>query len=388
MPNKPEEGAQKPPQQEQPQPHPQHIEIAGGDSAAASDDQQSPGLRNSKGWDGKLRVSKNALVSNPEALSDPEYSDDDNVNPGEVIPADEDLLDGEPSDTEELNITHSRVRSIPSLQLQRFKKVASLCLRQNAIQDIDGLASLAGTLQELDLYDNLIPVIQGLDELASLTWLDLSFNKIKRIEKVNHLKQLTDLFFVSNKIREIENLEGLDKLRMLELGSNRIRELQNLDSLKALEELYVAKNKIRELHGLGGLPKLRLLSIQSNRIRDLSPLKDVPQLEELYITHNALESLEGLQHNTKLQVLDISNNQIVSLKGLGPLKELTDVWASYNQIADFAELDRELRDKEKLTTVYLEGNPLQLRSPPLYRNKVRLALPQVTQIDATYIRLP
>lgn len=93
MPNKPEEGAQKPPQQEQPQPHPQHIEIAGGDSAAASDDQQSPGLRNSKGWDGKLRVSKNALVSNPEALSDPEYSDDDNVNPGEVIPADEGQLE-------------------------------------------------------------------------------------------------------------------------------------------------------------------------------------------------------------------------------------------------------------------------------------------------------
>lgn len=49
----------------------------------------SPGLRNSRGWDGKLRVPKSALVKNPEALSDPEYSDDSNVLEGEEIGADE-----------------------------------------------------------------------------------------------------------------------------------------------------------------------------------------------------------------------------------------------------------------------------------------------------------
>lgn len=54
-----------------------------------SEDQPSPGIRDSKGWDGKLRFPKNAVVANPEALSDAEYSDDENVNPGDVIPADE-----------------------------------------------------------------------------------------------------------------------------------------------------------------------------------------------------------------------------------------------------------------------------------------------------------
>jgi protein phosphatase 1 regulatory subunit 7 len=128
---------------------------------------------------------------------------------------------------------------------------------------------------------------------------------------------------------------------------------------------------------------LRLLSIQSNRIRDLSPLRDVPQLEELYISHNALESLAGLEHNTRLRVLEVSNNRIASLRGLGPLAELEEFWASYNQIADFAEVERELGDKRALTTVYFEGNPLQLRGPAVYRNKVKLALPQVRQIDAS-----
>jgi protein phosphatase 1 regulatory subunit 7 len=53
-----------------------------------SDGQPSPGLRNSKGWDGKLRVRRPSLA-NPEALSDPEYSDDENVLPGKEIGADE-----------------------------------------------------------------------------------------------------------------------------------------------------------------------------------------------------------------------------------------------------------------------------------------------------------
>jgi protein phosphatase 1 regulatory subunit 7 len=52
-------------------------------------------------------------------------------------------------------------------------------------------------------------------------------------------------------------------------------------------------------------------------------------------------------------------------------------------LSDFNEIEKELRDKEELETVYFEGNPLQRSQPALYRNKVRLALPQVVQIDAS-----
>lgn len=188
---------------------------------------------------------------------------------------------------------------------------------------------------------------------------------------------------MANKISRIEGLDTLVNLRQVELGSNRIREIKNLDALKNLEELWLAKNKITEISGLSGLPKLRLLSIQSNRIKDLSPLRQAPQLEELYISHNALDSLEGLDGNPKLHVIDVSNNMIQSLKGLEGLTEIEEFWASYNQIGDFADVERALADKKELNTVYFEGNPLQLRQPALYRNKVRLALPQVQQIDAS-----
>lgn len=54
------------------------------------EDEPHKSPRNSQGWDGKLRVERRPVVlSNPEAISDPEYSDDENVLEGEQISADE-----------------------------------------------------------------------------------------------------------------------------------------------------------------------------------------------------------------------------------------------------------------------------------------------------------
>lgn len=134
---------------------------------------------------------------------------------------------------------------------------------------------------------------------------------------------------------------------------------------------------------LSSLSNLKILSIQSNRITNIAGLSDLPNLEELYISHNALTDLTGLENNKNLRVLDFSNNRVTKLEGLAHLSQLEEVWASSNGLSSFEEVERELRDKEKLETVYFEGNPLQLQSPALYRNKVRLALPQIKQIDAS-----
>lgn len=45
-------------------------------------------LQDSKGWDGKLRVDRRAVITNAEILSDPECSDED-APPVEQIVADE-----------------------------------------------------------------------------------------------------------------------------------------------------------------------------------------------------------------------------------------------------------------------------------------------------------
>lgn len=70
--------------------HSHHIEVVEDETRSErGDGEPSPGLRDSKGWDGKLRIDRTATIQNPEAVSDPEYSDEENVVPGQEISADE-----------------------------------------------------------------------------------------------------------------------------------------------------------------------------------------------------------------------------------------------------------------------------------------------------------
>lgn len=70
---------------------PTHISINGEDAKGHEGDSPkgSTTPRSSSGWDGKLRLEKKAELVNPEAISDPEYSDEEQVLQGEKIEADE-----------------------------------------------------------------------------------------------------------------------------------------------------------------------------------------------------------------------------------------------------------------------------------------------------------
>ena len=55
------------------------------------------------------------------------------------------------------------------------------------------------------------------------------------------------------------------------------------------------------------------------------------------------------------------------------------------QVSDWSEIEN-LTHLKTLETVYLERNPIQLNSPADYRRKLILALPTLSQIDATLCR--
>ena len=151
----------------------------------------------------------------------------------------------------------------------------------------------------------------------------------------------------------------------------------------SLEELWLGKNKIAALEPLPLLPKLQILSLPSNRLTILPQSLPLPSLQELYVSHNAIRSLPSFASTPHLRILDISSNQIAHLENLAPLKELEELWASDNLLDSFEELELELANKDGMQTVYLERNPLQRKAGVNYRNKVRLAIPRIKQIDAS-----
>ncbi|KAJ6264504.1 Internalin-A [Drechslerella dactyloides] len=326
-----------------------------------------------------------AVLTNPEALTNPSAADEANALRPPPLDRDEDLLEEFPPDSEDVDLVHCRIATIPSLGLEKLTAAQRLCLRQNEIQKIEGLECLAATLQELDLYDNGIGHMARLEALVNLTNLDLSYNAIKHVKGIETLVKLRNLYLASNRITVIEGLDTLVDLMNLELGANRIREIQNLDALKNLEELWLGKNKITEIKNISSLSNLRILSLPSNRLIKFTGLDGLTSLEELYVSHNAITSLDGLQNTPNIKILDVTHNELTSIKGIEHLSQLAEFWASENQISSFQEVEEVLKDKAELETVYFEMNPLQTAAPATYRNKVRLALPQIKQIDATYV---
>lgn len=113
------------------EPHPAPLDPAKTDANGTMEtrdqDQEDHKPRDSKGWDGKLRVDKLALNDEPRdphavIESDPEASEDEGPPP-EQLPADEDLLDDTPEDEDEIELVHCKIADMSSLRLERFKQM-------------------------------------------------------------------------------------------------------------------------------------------------------------------------------------------------------------------------------------------------------------------------
>jgi len=321
----------------------------------------------------------------------PESEEDDDEEEISLEEQDEDILAGYPDDTEDLELVHSRISACTPLSLPRFAAhLKRLCVRQNFIARLEpkDFNPLTG-LEELDFYDNKLKNVNGiLEPLSNLKTLDLSFNLLKTIpENLGSLQSLDTVYFVQNKISKIQFLDPLGPtLRSLELGGNKIRTIENLDALCNLQELWLGKNKITKLQNLGGLKRLRILSVQSNRLTQIEGLEQLTELEDLYLSHNGIEKLEGLENNLKLRTLDVGNNRIQILENVSHLSALQELWLNDNAIPHLHSVPAQLANLKNLQTVYLEGNPCQKTDMANYRRKLILALPQVVQIDATYVK--
>ena len=142
-------------------------------------------------------------------------------------------------------------------------------------------ASLA-KLTELELDDEEITDLTGLEHATGLTDLDLSDNQISDITSLAQLTQLTDLDLSDNQISDISPLAQLTQLIRLDLSENQISDITSLAQLTQLIRLWLWDNQISDISPLVGLPGLKSLSLSSNQISDVTPLTTFASLESLW----------------------------------------------------------------------------------------------------------
>jgi len=281
-----------------------------------------------------------------------------------------------------------------------------LVLRSHLLRRMDGGMGGFEKLELLELYDNQIEALEGLDDGdgdggggkpgTTLRVLDMSYNVIRDMGPVRLCPNLEELYLANNKLKVIAGLGQLKQLRKIDLGANRIRTIpeEELAGLENLEELWLGKNKIENIGGLDRLTKLRRLDVQANRLTRVENLTaQVDTLEELYLAHNGIDD-EGAScetglalHFTALNTIDLSRNRLKSTKPFAHLLALEELWLSGNSIQTFDDVESlsalGTRDGACLEGIYLEMNPVA--GDFEYRKKLAQMIPSLKQIDANAI---
>lgn len=218
---------------------------------------------------------------------------------------------------EEVDFYINEISTIAPNAFDACTALRKLDLSFNALRDLAQVPVAAlGNLTELYLISNKIKAIgSALHSMPRLTFLELGDNRIRVMEGLDKLPALTSLWLGRNKIAVIEGLDNLPHLDILSLQSNRITEIPDMSNLAAsLTELYLSHNGIEAMgSGLSALRNLRLL--------------------------------------------DLSGNQIVVVEGVEELVALEEFWANDNKIESLEAVSEALEGAAGLRTVYLEGNP-------------------------------
>jgi Leucine-rich repeat (LRR) protein len=219
---------------------------------------------------------------------------------------------------ERLNLDRRQLEKCPILEQEQ--RLRLLNYQNNNIRLIQNLENLPNLIF-LDLYNNKLSSLEGaVSSVRGLRVLMAGKNRINSISNLSHLRKLDVLDLHSNEIRIIEGLNGLTDLRVLNLAGNRVNVIENLSSLQSLTELNLRRNNIERIFDLNHLPSLQRVFLSHNSITmstDVQCLFNVPSLIELSLDGNPMSDSDPVVYRNHMIT------SIISLRHLD-LKKITD----------------------------------------------------------------
>lgn len=239
---------------------------------------------------------------------------------------------------------------------------------------------------------------ESFNDLNSLTYLDLSLNKISRLKLgvLDEPKQLTYLNLSYNMLTgfPLGLFDQANKIDTLDLKGNKINdiELGIFDPLSNLKFIDLSSNDLKgknlnpyifdqspritfidfSRNDMTETPEILLKAFQSLEFLNLDRtfLKDVPQfaikqnlrtLKHLILSTNQISALDNAAifiNLDSLEILDLSYNDIETINGdvLQPLKNLKKFVLGNNKLKVIP--DNLFRNMPRLITIHLLGNQI------------------------------
>ena len=255
------------------------------------------------------------------------------------------------------SVAFAQVVDIPDPNLRAAVRDALILPADASITQAD-----MNRLTELDVRDQGVANLTGLESATNLTFLQLQANRIEDISPLANLIQLTELHLGGNRIEDIGPLANLTQLTVLRLNEiGRIEDISPLANLTQLRRADLDRNEIVDVSPLAHLANLESLDLRVNRIINVSPLVNLTQLAELRLDGNQIEDIRPLANLTNLVSLWLNDNRITDVTALANLTQLTELYLEDNGIVDVSPLEN-LTNLEQLDT---HNNPIFDPTSPL-----------------------
>jgi internalin A len=288
-----------------------------------------------------------------------------------------------------LTMLDGRSRDIKSVAgIQNLTSLTYLNLAGNWLSDFSALSGLT-RLEYLSLEDDdpahpsrWISDVSALSELTNLRTLRLGGNAIADVSALSGLTSLTYLDLSDNRFSDISPLSGLTSLSYLSLDKNAIDDISALSGLTNLWHLDLGQNAIGDLGGLSGLTSLAYLTLPDNAITEVGALSGLTSLTYLNLAGNPTSDISGLSSLTSLEFLSLYGNHSISdISALSGLTSLTTLHLRRNSISDIGAL----RGLTSLTHLSLDENAISDITAVSGLTNLRslgLALNSITDISA------
>jgi len=209
-----------------------------------------------------------------------------------------------------LNLSKRGIKDIREIRgIRRLKHLKSLDLSNNMITDIHGLEKCKN-LTRLKLKGNPLPK-ELLDKLGGLK-VDGNARKPKRFVEYCQNNETNDVQTVRVKGMEFDIFNG--ELYLKYLGIEELSEIEGLQQLKDLKLLDLSYNELTNVKGLENFTSLRVLNLQNNRLLDTIGLEKLVKLEELRLYRNDIHDLPKFEHFKKLKKLYVDSQRPLSDK--------------------------------------------------------------------------
>ncbi|MCX6118327.1 MAG: hypothetical protein NT027_12350 [Proteobacteria bacterium] len=263
-------------------------------------------------------------------------------------------LEALPSTINSLHVSGSGLKSIKGIE--QLHSLSHLDLSGVKLSDLNDLKKavnrqLAVTIQASEIND-----FSGLGALSLATTLSIQNSNLNNVSFLENMTWLRTLEITGTNIYDINSLAHCTRLVDLNLTRNSIHTADSLNGLSELRNLDLSDNRLLSIT-LGFWPRLEHLQLYRNRINRgpyLSLLPEQYQITELGLGGNELRVIDpAIGKMDNLEVLDLSENKIFKVEPIADLPRLRELYLRDNKIVDMTPLAK----LSGLTKLTVRDNP-------------------------------